>query len=579
MKDKNVILSWEDLSIIAASKPIINKENGEICEKSLVAIIGTSGAGKTSFLNALAGRVPKNIEIHGKILLFNEDRHYKSWLKNVAYVEQEFHSYKQQTVYETLYFSSILRNSHINADENVKKTMNDLDLQNIKDSKLKDISGGELKRVAIGTELVCDPEIFFLDEPTSGLDSFSAQKLVINLEKLAERKTLLMTVHQPSYMMSQSFTEIMIMSRGDIIFRGKTNDCITFFSDSGYKLPKNINPYDYFMEVIALNPNDEKLRRKFEIEKTPKVCFASNIEIYQNDVLKEYNEDTNDSIVHTNIIHAQNSWFFTFSMLLKRNFSEYSRDSKYLKIQIIQKFIFLLLIGLPYLQLGYSTYSIQSRTGVIFFLLINSLFGTTGPILNIFPHEKKIIERERKTGFYDGVTAYLSKYISTIIFDLIYTFLYVAAVYWMVGLNPNVGRFFLFIMIILSAILFSVALGLTIGTFSPTEKFSQVLGTTVLLFFIIFGGGFANPKSIPNWLRWIIWISPVNYAFRALMLNQYLGLEFEDLSGEEILKEYNLSTPGFYANSFGLWGLTAICIIVGSISLHFLTRIKLNLIN
>ncbi|KAM0675203.1 hypothetical protein GVAV_001547 [Gurleya vavrai] len=147
----------------------------------------------------------------------------------------------------------------------------------------------------------------------------------------------------------------------------------------------------------------------------------------------------------------------------------------------------------------------------------------------------------------------------------------------MTGLNPNAGRFFIFLIIMLSSVLFASSIGLTVGTVSPNEKFSQVLGTTSIIVFVIFGGGFNNPNTIPGWLRWIIWISPVNYAFRGAMNNQYSGLQFEGSSGSSILKSRGIDYPGVWSCLFGLWGLTGACILIGSFSLHYLTKVKLKL--
>ena len=69
------------------------------------------------------------------------------------------------------------------------------------------ISGGERKRVSIGCELLVNPSVLFVDEPTSGLDSKTAEDVVMTLKKLAqEGRTLICTIHQPSYKLLQVTT-------------------------------------------------------------------------------------------------------------------------------------------------------------------------------------------------------------------------------------------------------------------------------------------------------------------------------------------------------------------------------------
>ncbi|KAM0677120.1 hypothetical protein BDAP_002281 [Binucleata daphniae] len=485
---------------------------------------------------------------------------------------------------ETNSKSNNANTKNIPIEERVTNIIRSLGLRNATNTRLKSVSGGELKRVSIGTELMSDPSLLFLDEPTSGLDSFSALNLIELLKDISKKSTILMTVHQPSYKMSTYFDSIYVLSQSSSIFQGTIDDCIDFFDQNGYKLPENTNPCDYFLDLIAVDyTSEQKSQESWSRINKLKEKWSEHKENIRKDGMhetrhvvrrKEPKEKYTTRLYKTmyNFITGP-----TYLILWRRNFTELVRDTNYLKVNIFQKIVFTLLLGLAYLQLGYSQESITSRTGVIFFILINSLFGTAGPIFNIFPAEKKIVYRERKSGLYDGVTAYIAKYTLLIIFDILFTTPYMTAVYWMTGLNPNAGRFFIFLIIIVSSVLFASSLGLTIGTLSPNEKFSQVLGTTTLIVFIIFGGGFNNPNTIPGWLRWIIWISPVNYAFRGAMNNQYSGLQFEGTTGDEIISKQGIDSPGVWSCLFGLWGLTLACILIGSFSLHYLTRIQLKL--
>lgn len=580
MTDESINLSWHNLILNNADKVIINDETGSIGPNSLTALLGPSGAGKTSLLNVLAGRIPEELTIRGQILVNGCERDKDKWIQQVAYVEQSFYAYMNQTVFETIHFTAMLKNKG-NLNSKCDDIINQLGLKPVRNAKLSNLSGGELKRVSIGTELIGDPVLLFLDEPTSGLDSFNALNLVNILKQLSEKRTILVTVHQPSYEMSKLFDDVIIMSLGNTIFEGNIDRCIEFFAECGYQLPPNTNPCDYFLDVTAMNPTSnhkyqESVKRidrfkDFWKEKKGKYQPTTNYEC----------QNTRAPITNSNnSIRTRISSFLampSFLILLKRNFIELIRDPKYLKVQVFQKVVFTLLLGLAYLQIGYSPESVQSRTGVIFFLLINSLFGTTGPILNIFSLEKRIIYRERKSGLYSGIVAYFTKFLSLLFFELLFTTVYVSSVYWMVGLYPSAGRFFIFLIIINSAVLFAVALGLTVSTFAPNEKSAQVLGTTILIIFIIFGGSFNNPDTIPGWLRWIIWISPVNYAFRGVMQNQYRGLTYDGGTGEEVLETSGIDYPGVWSNIFGLWGLTLACLLIGAVGLQYLTRIKLKL--
>lgn len=80
---------------------------------------------------------------------------------------------------------------------------------------VKGISGGERKRVSIGFELICEPQVVMLDEPTSGLDSFTAFLLILSLKKYSEKgNTVVFTIHQPSSDIWNMFDRIILMVKG-----------------------------------------------------------------------------------------------------------------------------------------------------------------------------------------------------------------------------------------------------------------------------------------------------------------------------------------------------------------------------
>lgn len=103
--------------------------------------------------------------------------------------------------------------------------MADLNLNVVADEyigggKIKAISKSEIKRTAIGVELITDPSLILLDEPTSGLDSFKALSIVKLMRRLARRhgKTVVSTIHQPSSEAFAMFDRLILMCDGYIVY-------------------------------------------------------------------------------------------------------------------------------------------------------------------------------------------------------------------------------------------------------------------------------------------------------------------------------------------------------------------------
>lgn len=170
-------------------------------------IMGASGAGKTSLLNALSDRLSltNGAKITGEIKLNDQlDLNQDLFGKFATYVMQDDILFAYFTVKEALTFSARLRlqDDHATQDQKIESLIFDLGLEQCKDTVIgsqlkKTISGGERKRTSIGVELITDPSMILLDEPTSGLDSFMATSLCALLKKLAHEqgKTIISTIH------------------------------------------------------------------------------------------------------------------------------------------------------------------------------------------------------------------------------------------------------------------------------------------------------------------------------------------------------------------------------------------------
>jgi ABC-type multidrug transport system ATPase subunit len=188
-------------------KQIIKGVSGYAMPGQTLFIMGASGAGKTSLLNMLSGRITtKNKDSLDGKMYFNDtvECNYDNFGQVSGYVMQDDILYMHFTPREALTFAANLKLGHLTQeqrDERVNILIKDLGLEGCQHTIIgsilvKTISGGERKRTAIGVELITDPSLILLDEPTSGLDSFKALTIVKLLKKLAKQgKTIISTIH------------------------------------------------------------------------------------------------------------------------------------------------------------------------------------------------------------------------------------------------------------------------------------------------------------------------------------------------------------------------------------------------
>jgi ABC-type multidrug transport system ATPase subunit len=140
--------------------------------------MGPSGSGKTSLLDVLSGRSAYDsgtLTLNGEVL---DTKSMKKFKKQIAYVKQDDLFFGHLTVRDQLTYTALLRMPSSWTKQQklakVESVINELRLNKCVDSPIFAVSGGERKRVNIGTELLTNPALVILDEPTSGLDSTSA---------------------------------------------------------------------------------------------------------------------------------------------------------------------------------------------------------------------------------------------------------------------------------------------------------------------------------------------------------------------------------------------------------------------
>lgn len=183
----------------SGKKKILDDISISIKAGELVALIGGSGAGKSTFMDSLNGfRLPTE----GSVFVNDDDfyRNYYSYKNIIGYVPQQDIVYDTLTVRDMLTYAARLRmpedSTKSEIEERVNQVLTDVELDGREDVYIKQLSGGQKKRASIAVELLADPKLFFLDEPTSGLDPGMERNLMKLLRKLADTgKTIILITH------------------------------------------------------------------------------------------------------------------------------------------------------------------------------------------------------------------------------------------------------------------------------------------------------------------------------------------------------------------------------------------------
>ncbi|RYY86718.1 ATP-binding cassette domain-containing protein, partial [archaeon] len=214
-----------------------------------------------------------------------------SELRNkIAYVQQfDFHL-PSLTVYETLLFHARLRvndsatsivGSSLPKSDAIRKrvyevlyTLNLVACMHVRvgDEVNKGISGGEKRRLSIAVQLLVSPAVCLLDEPTTGLDAYTARRVVHLLRHIAHTpytpagftpdnshsphtniRTVILSIHQPRYDIFACFDDVILLSKGQLVYAGNVEDMYTHFEHMGLPFPDLCNPADYLLDVSSID--------------------------------------------------------------------------------------------------------------------------------------------------------------------------------------------------------------------------------------------------------------------------------------------------------------------------------------
>ncbi|XP_062148158.1 ABC transporter G family member 5-like [Alnus glutinosa] len=556
------IFSKEPRENHQADRHVLKGVNCRAKPWEILAIVGQSGAGKSSLLEILAGKLTPQ---SGSIFVNQKPVDKAQFKKTSGYVTQKDTLFPLLTVEETLMFSAKLRLRLPPAEltSRVKSLIQELGLTRVAgarvgDDRVRGISGGEKRRVSIGVDVIHDPKVLILDEPTSGLDSTSALQIIDLLKTMAETRgrTIILSIHQPGFRIVKLFNTILLLANGCVLHHGTVDQLGVNLRLMGLELPLYFNIVEFAIESIDTIQQNRKFHQETlpQLQSTPQQKKGDGQGESRNGKFTLQQLFQQSKVVDEETINVGMDLSFPLkfansrlreTMILTHRFSKnIFRTKELFACRTIQMLISGLVLGSIFYNLKDDLVGAQERVGLFAFIL-TFLLSCTTEALPIFLQEREILMKETSCGSYRVSSYAVANGLVYLPFLLILAILFTVPLYWLVGLNHNFMAFLHFLLLIWLILYTANSVVVCFSALVPNFIVGNSVISGVMGSFFLFSGYFISKQGIPSYWIFMHYISLFKYPFEGFLINEFSNsgkcLEYMfgtcEVSGEDVLRE------------------------------------------
>jgi ABC-type multidrug transport system ATPase subunit len=529
------------------TRALLDGVSGDAREGEILAVMGASGSGKSTLIDALAHRISRDA-LKGAVTL-NGEPLTGAVLKSIsAYVMQDDLLFPMLTVAETLSFAAEFRLpralSPAKKRARVQALIDQLGLRAaagtiIGDEGHRGVSGGERRRVSIGTDIIHDPILLFLDEPTSGLDSTSAFMVVKVLRRIAESGSIVITsIHQPSQRILGLLDRLILLSGGRTVFSGPPSALPSYFAEFGFPVPDDENRAEFALDLIReLESSPTGTKPLVDFQRTWQLMHARTTSpaAAQGDggSAMSLKEAISASISRGKLVSGSdvageaasvrtyaNPFWVEMKVLTKRSAINTRRMPELFLIRLGAVVVTGAILATVFFRLDQSPKGAQERLGFFAFAM-STMYYTCADALPVFLQERYVFLRETAYGAYRRASYVLSNAVVSFPPLVVLSLAFALTTFFAVGLAGGVPGFAFYTLAILASFWAGSGFVTFLSGVIPHVMIGYTVVVAILAYFLLFSGFFITRDRIPPYWIWFHYLSLIKYPFEGVLQNEF----------------------------------------------------------
>ncbi|KAK1380412.1 ABC-2 and Plant PDR ABC-type transporter family protein [Heracleum sosnowskyi] len=541
---------------------IVKGVGGAIRPSRMTLLLGPPGCGKTTLLKALAGKLDKSLKVEGEVTYNGTRVENLRPQEHAAYISQYNFHVPEMTVRETIDFSARCQGvesrkellAEVSRREKQAGYIPEADV----DAYMKAISINGLEKTLqtdyilkiLGLETCADT--FVGSVMRRGISGGQKRRLATGEMIVSTRRVLFMDE---------------ISNEGKIVYHGARADVLKFFESFGFRCPERKGVSDYLQEVTS-RKDQEQYWFKSEIpyryvtvdefsKKPEKSHLDGKIWLHDDELpstAEDFQCDKNLPQKDKNNKYSMTKWQL-FKACMDREVLLTRRNLSANVIKSTQLLIIAFIVMTTYIRTMMDIDSKHANyyKGCLFFGIMRIV--TTGIVEMLMTLSRlTVFYKERDFSFYPAWAYAIPASLIKVPFSLLDSFLWTAPTYYVVGFSPGIDRFFCQFLLFFALHQASSSLFRMIASIFQSEAISTFCTSSSILIMMFFGGFIIPKHSIPVWLRWGFWLSPVSYAEIGLSLNEFHAPRWGKVtSGNLTIGEEALSNNGLNFESYYYW--------------------------